>query len=158
MSVQHIDISELREAVGIFKKAAMQHKVAFTQTAPPPPPMTATPPPGDPAAQGGDPAMMQGGQAPMPADPAAMQGGAPMPPEQAAPAPQGAVTPQLEQMLTQLAGGMTDMSNKVVTHDTQLQDMTTRLLKMEQELSSLRDGLKSPAGFEEQPVQGQPIA
>lgn len=153
-------------------------KFAFTPTASPAPPATAMPPgpppgdpgmmppPGDPNAmppQGpppGDPGMMpppgdpnamppQGpppgdpGMPPPPGDPNTMPPQGPPPPP-----PAGGIPPELEGALSQLAGGMDTVSQTVEQQQAQTDQLSQRMLAMEEELNSLRSSLKGPAPFE----------
>lgn len=90
----------------------------------------------------------QGG-APMPPDQGGMppQGGAPMPPDGGQ---GGGIGPELEQMLAQFAEGVQGMGDQVSKQEQQLAQLTDRFLQLEQTVSSLKDGLKGPAGLEGQ--------
>lgn len=185
MSVLHFDINQLRKDLGIFDSAI--EKLAFTPQGPPPPPMTAGPPPGAPPMgpdgqpmppmgpdgqplppeaagmpPGGAPPMGPDGQ-PMPPDggaPPMGPDGQPMPPDGGMP-PAGGVDPQLEGMLAQLADGVTGMGNEVQSQREQIDQLTRRLLQMEQQMSSFQDGLKAPAPIEASteavPSPGKPL-
>lgn len=176
--MNYFDVNKLKEELNTFDK--LLEKMAFTPTSAPPPPMTQMPPQGgqppmDPAmAQGAppmppqegqppmDPAAMQGGQPPMdpamaqggqpPMDPAAMQGGAPAP---------GGMDPQFEGALAELAQGTQKLGEEVGAQRDQIDQLTQRLLQMEQQMSQLQDGLKQPAPAdaapEEQPIPGNQI-
>lgn len=101
------------------------------------------PPPGDPNAmppQGpppGDPGM------PPPGDPNAMPPQGPPPPPSA-----GGIPPELEGALSQLAGGMDTVSQTVEQQQAQTDQLSQRMLAMEEELNNLRSSLKGPAPFE----------
>lgn len=145
-------------------------KFAFTPTASPAPPATAMPPqgpppgdpgmmppppPGDPNAMPpppGDPNAMppQGppppgdpGMMPPPGDPNAMPPQGPPPPP-----PAGGIPPELEGALSQLAGGMDTVSQTVEQQQAQTDQLSQRMLAMEEELNNLRSSLKGPAPFE----------
>lgn len=173
MPYENVDISEIMSAIGAFDKAREGlAKVAYTPTAPPQPPMAAGPqggpppgpegmppegamPPGGP--QGGPPPGPEGGMPPGP------EGGMPPGPEGMPPQGGPQIGPELEQMLAQFAEGVQGMGEQVGKQEQQLTQLTDRLLQLEQELSSLKDGLKGPAGLEgqasgtpQQPAPQQP--
>lgn len=136
-------------------------KFAFTPTASPAPPQTAMPPgdpnmmmppPGDPnagmmpppgAMPPGDPNMMP----PPPGDPNAMP---PADPNMMPPPPPGAggIPPELESALSQLAGGMDTVSQTVEEQQAQTDQLSQRMLAMEEEINNLRSSLKGPAPLE----------
>lgn len=129
-----------------------------------------------PAPQGGQPMPPQGapqgapmgpdGQ-PMPPE-AAMAAGAPPAPEQVmapppeAAAPQGGPSPQLEQMLAQLAQGVQNMGPVVEKHESDLGLMQERLLQLEKKIGEYESVLKQPSGFEgaahQKPMPADPSA
>ena len=145
-------------------------KFAFTPTAPPAPPATAMPPQGPPP---GDPGMM-----PPPGDPNAMPPGDPnmmpppgdpnaMPPQDPnmmpppgdpnamppqGPPPAGGIPPELEGALSQLAGGMDSVAQTVEEQQSQTDQLSQRMLAMEEEINNLRASLKGPAPFEGTPA------
>lgn len=132
-------------------------KLAFTPTAAPAPPATAMPPQGPPP---GDPGMMPpGAPMPPPGDPNAMppQGPPPgdpnaMPPQgPPPPPPAGGIPPELEGALSQLAGGMDTVSQTVEQQQAQTDQLSQRMLAMEEELNNMRAELKGPAPFEGTP-------
>lgn len=139
-------------------------KFAFTPSAPPAPPMTAGPQGGPPAGPPpGDPNAMPPGGAPPPGDPGMMPppGDPNMPPpgpgpegaEGAPPPPPagpegGAIPPELENALSQLAGGMDTVSQTVEEQQAQTDQLSQRMLAMEEELNKMKDSLKGPAPFE----------
>lgn len=173
------DLETAKNIIRLFDKgreALTKH--AFTPMAPPAPPATAMPPGGappmDPAMMGGpppgamppgppmDPAMA-GGPPPPPMDPNAMHpeaGGPPLPPgPEAGGPPPGAsqIPPQLESQLTQMAQGMGGVVEAVESQQANLDQMTDRMLELEQKLDEVskkeeaedvRAALKQPAGFE----------
>lgn len=75
-----------------------------------------------------------------------------MPPVPEGMPPQGGqqIGPELEQMLAQFAEGVQGMGEQVGKQEQQLTQLTDRLLQLEQELSSIKDSLKGPAGLEGQ--------
>ena len=134
-------------------------KFAFTPTAPPAPPATSMPPQGPPP---GDP-----GMAPPPGDPNAMPPQDPnamppqdpnmMPPQDPnamppqgtpPPPPAGGIPPELEGALSQLAGGMDSVAQTVEEQQSQTDQLSQRMLAMEEEINNLRASLKGPAPFE----------
>lgn len=141
-------------------------KLAFTPTAAPAPPATAMPPQGPPP---GDPGMMPPPGAPMPppgdpnamppqgpppGDPGMMPPGDPnaMPPQgPPPPPPAGGIPPELEGALSQLAGGMDTVSQTVEQQQAQTDQLSQRMLAMEEELNNMRAELKGPAPFEGTP-------
>lgn len=163
------DLEQIKAIVNAFDEGRETlTKFAFTPAAPPAPPMTAGPPPGapmDPNAmppQGpppGDPNAMspQGPPPGAPMDPNAMppggDPGAPPPPGPDGGAPQGGgIPPELENALSQLAGGMDSVSQTVEEQQAQTDQLSQRMLAMEEELNSLRSSLKGPAPFEGAPT------
>lgn len=60
------------------------------------------------------------------------------------------IGPELEQMLAQFAEGVQGMGDQVSKQEQQLAQLTDRFLQLEQTVSSLKDGLKGPAGLEGQ--------
>lgn len=131
-------------------------------------------PPMDPAAMGGmppmDPAAM-GGAPPM--DPAAMGGAPPMDPaaggmppagpEGAPPAGPdggaGAVPPELQQMLSDLAGGVEGMSNTMKEQQSAIDQLAQRQLENEKLIQELRQALKGPQPMAEAaPATTEPAA
>lgn len=164
------DIENIKAIVEAFDQGREAlTKFAFTPTAPPAPPATAMPPqgppPGDPNAMPPqDPNMMPPGDpnamppqdpnmmppqdpnmAPPPGDPNAM----PMPPQ--GPPPAGGVPPELEGALSQLAGGMDAVAQTVEEQQSQTDQLSQRMLSMEEEINNLRASLKGPAPFEGAP-------
>lgn len=160
------DIEHIKAIVNAFDEGRKAlTKFAFTPAASPAPPMTAMPPgdpnamppgapmpppPGDPNAMPppppGDPNAMP---PPPPGDPNAMPPGAPMPPPgDPNAAPPGAIPPELESALSQLAGGMDAVSQTVEEQQAQTDQLSQRMLAMEEEINSLRASLKGPAPFE----------
>lgn len=143
------DLEWFDQTVEEFKKQA------FVQ-APAGPGAQLTPPQGGP--QGGPPMPPQGAPmgpqgAPMPPQ------GAPTGPQGAPPSegPQGAIPPGLEQMLTELSGGVKNISMLTSNHDQLIAQLTQRLEAMEHMLDAQNKALKQPAGFEETEESTAPI-
>lgn len=163
------DIENIKAIVNAFDEGrAALTKFAFTPTAPPAPPATAMPPQGPPP---GDPGMM-----PPPGDPNAMPPQDPnamppqgdpnamppqdpnmMPPQDPnamppqgtpPPPPAGGIPPELEGALSQLAGGMDSVAQTVEEQQSQTDQLSQRMLAMEEEINNLRASLKGPAPFE----------
>lgn len=170
------DLETLNNIVALFDQGREAlTKFAFTPMGAPQGPAMA-PPPGDPAAQGGMPPQgdpnAQGGMPPvdpntgMPIDPATgqpmdpnAQGGMPpqgdpaaqggMPPaDPAAQGGGGAVSPELENALSQMSSSVESVANTVEEQQAHNDELTKRMLSMEDELSKLREELKAPAPFE----------
>lgn len=163
------DIENIKAIVEAFDAGRVAlTKFAFTPTAPPAPPATAMPPQGPPP---GDP-----GMAPPPVDPNAMPPQDPnamppqgdpnamppqdpnmMPPQDPnamppqgtpPPPPAGGIPPELEGALSQLAGGMDSVAQTVEEQQSQTDQLSQRMLAMEEEINNLRASLKGPAPFE----------
>ena len=139
------DIENIKAIVKAFDEGRTAlTKFAFTPTASPAPPATAMPPQGPPpsdpgmAPPPGDPGMM-----PPPGDPNAMPPQGPPPPP-----PAGGIPPELEGALSQLAGGMDTVSQTVEQQQAQTDQLSQRMLAMEEELNNLRASLNGPAPFE----------
>lgn len=98
------------------------------QPVPPPGPGAPPPPGGDPNA-----------------------GGAPPPPQEG-----GAVPPELENALSQMSSSVESVANTVEQQQQQSDELTKRMLTMEDELSKLKEDLKNPAPFEGGPEGGEP--
>lgn len=162
------DIENIKAIVDAFDEGrAALTKFAFTPAAPPAPPATAMPPQGPPP---GDPNMMpppgdpnaMPPQGPPPGDPNAMPPQDPnaMPPQDpnmmpppgdpgmAPPPPAGGIPPELEGALSQLAGGMDSVAQTVEEQQSQTDQLSQRMLAMEEEINNLRASLKGPAPFE----------
>lgn len=133
-----------------FKKRACLTKAAFTPSVPPAGPQMAQDPnampPMDPNA------MPPGGMPPM--DPNAMPpGGMPpmdpnaMPPQDAGAPGAGAVTPELQQVLSDLAGGVENMSNTMKEQQSAIDQLSQRQLENEKMMQELRQALKGPQPF-----------
>lgn len=144
--------SDIRCGFDAFKKKARMNKVAFTPAAPPAGPMmaqdpNAMPPQGDPGTAPPPGAMPPG--APM--DPNAMPpqgdpGAMPPAPDQGA-AGQG-VPPELQQILSDLAGGVEGMSNTMKEQQSAIDQLSQRQLENEKLIEELRQALKGPQPFE----------
>lgn len=158
------DIENIKAIVDAFDEGrAALTKFAFTPAAPPAPPATAMPPQGPPP---GDPNMMpppgdpnamppqDPNMMPPPGDPNAMPPQDPnmMPPPgdpgMAPPPPAGGIPPELEGALSQLAGGMDSVAQTVEEQQSQTDQLSQRMLAMEEEINNLRASLKGPAPFE----------
>lgn len=153
------DIENIKAIVDAFDEGrAALTKFAFTPAAPPAPPATAMPPQGPPP---GDPGMMPpGAMPPPPGDPNAMPPQDPnmapppgdpnaMPPQgPPPPPPAGGIPPELEGALSQLAGGMDSVAQTVEEQQSQTDQLSQRMLAMEEEINNLRASLKGPAPFE----------
>ena len=158
---------ELYKMCDMYEKLGDQMlKQSYTAAPPPPPPMTQqTPnaaaaggmPPQDPNAMGAMPPQDPNAMGAMPPqDPNAAAGGMPpqdpnamgaMPPQNQNVAPQGgpSIPPELESALSQLASGMTNVAGEVTQQRDQLNQLTQRMLNMEQTFDLLKD---SPAPYE----------
>lgn len=168
------DIETIKAIVNAFDEGrAALTKFAFTPTAPPAPPMTAQPPmdpnampPADPNAMppAGPPPPGAMPPGPPPAgDPNAMPPAGPPPGDPGAPPPPpaGGIPPELESALSQLAGGMDAVSQTVEEQQAQTDQLSQRMLAMEEEINTLRSSLKGPAPFEgapETPAEAPPPA
>lgn len=119
-----------------FKKRACLTKAAFTPAVPPAGPQMAQDPN----------AMPPGGMPPM--DPNAMPPTDPnaMPPGGGAPGA-GAVTPELQQVLSDLAGGVENMSNTMKEQQSAIDQLSQRQLENEKMMQELRQALKGPQPF-----------
>lgn len=155
-----INTAEIREAIAVFNLGRAQlTKMAFVPGPAPQGPAAGGPPPGDPNAMPpgedpnamppgpppGDPnAMPPGGAPPPPGDPNAMPpGGAPPPPGQG-----GGMPPELEQVLTDMAGGMQQISQTVEQQQATVEQLGSRQLEIENKLQELMQSLNGPAPFE----------
>lgn len=163
-----VDIASIRAAISNFAASCqMLEKSAFVpgpQGGPPPGDPNAMPPGGDPNAMPpgapppGDPnAMPPGGDPnamPPPGDPNAMPpGGDPnaMPPGGAPPAggpPPGGMPPELEQVLSEMGGGMQEIAQTVEQQQATVEQLGSRQLEIENKLQELSQLLKGPAPFE----------
>lgn len=86
-----------------------------------------------------------------PMDPAAMQGGgAPMPPPGpgAGAPPAGGIPPELEGMLSEMANGVTSLSEMFQNQQATIDQLATRLQELEGKSNELHEMLNGPAGFE----------
>lgn len=86
-----------------------------------------------------------------PMDPAAMQGGAPMPPPPgpgAGAPPAGSMPPELEGMLSEMANGVTSLSEMFQNQQATIDQLATRLQELEGKSNELHEMLNGPAGFE----------
>lgn len=153
-----INTAEIREAIAAFNLGCAQlTKMAFVPGPAPQGPAAGGPPPGDPNAMppppptGGDPNAM-----PPPGDPNAMPPGPPpggdpnaMPPGGAPPPGQGGgMPPELEQVLTDMAGGMQQISQTVEQQQATVEQLGSRQLELENKLQEVMLALNGPAPFE----------
>lgn len=109
-------------------------------------------PPMDPAAMGGMPPADPNAMPPGGAPPAGPEGGMPPADPNAAPpaGPEGgAVPPELQQMLSDLAGGVEGMSNTMKEQQSAIDQLAQRQLENEKLIQELRQELKGP-----QPMAG----
>lgn len=144
-----VNINELRQAVQAFDEGiAFLTKQAFAPAPPPQGPM-AGPPPGDPNAM-----PPQDPNAMPPQDPNAMPPQDPnaMPPQDpnAAPPPPGAggMPPELEQILNDMAGGVTQVAQTVEQQQSSIEQLGSRQLEIEKKLQEVMQALNGPAPFE----------
>lgn len=157
-----IDIASIRAAINNFAASCqMLEKSAFVPGPQGGPPPGAMPPGGDPNAMpppppGGDPNAMPPGAMP-PGDPNAMPppgamppGGDPnaMPPGGAPPPPAGGMPPELEQVLSDMGGGMQEIAQTVEQQQATVEQLGSRQLEIENKLQELQSLLKGPAPFE----------
>lgn len=147
-------ISKIKEDMlcgyAAFKKQAVFSKSAFTPAAPPAGPQMA---PQDPNA------MPPGGAPPMdpnampPQDPNAMP---PQDPNAAPPAPDAGaqgVPPELQQVLSDLAGGVQGMSDTMKEQQSAIDQLAQRQLELEKTNQELRQLLKGPQPFDQAPQE-----
>lgn len=144
-------IEQIRQAIRGFDASIIQLEKSAFVPGPPPQGPAGGPPPGDPAAGGpppGDPNAMPPQGPPPPGDPAA--GGAPPPPGDPAAggAPGGPMPPELEQVLSQLGGGMQEVAQTVEQQQATVEQLGSRQLELENKLQELMSSLKGPAPFE----------
>lgn len=150
-----IDIDSVRQTLRLLDESiANLTKQAFAPAPPPQGPMTAPPadpnamPPGDPNAMPpADPNAMP------PQDPNAMPPGDPnaMPPQDPNAAPPqggGAMPPELEQILNDMAGGVTQVAQTVEQQQSSIEQLGSRQLEIEKKLQELMQSLNGPAPFE----------
>jgi hypothetical protein len=146
--VDYININDLESALSVFDRKINEfEKKAFTPGQAPPPPMTAQQgPPMDPNA-------MPPQGAPM--DPNAMPPqGAPMDPN--AMPPQGGISPELQQMLTQLADGMGEVATTSAEQQTAIDQLAKQQLSIEQQLQEIRNMLSDPLPTDSSAVDSAP--
>ena len=150
-------IEQIRQAIRGFDASIIQLEKSAFVPGPPPQGPAGGPPPGDPNAMPpGDPNAMPPGdpnamppQGPPPGNPAAA-GGAPPPgdPAAAGGAPGGPMPPELEQVLSQLGGGMQEVAQTVEQQQATVEQLGSRQLELENKLQELMSALKGPAPFE----------
>lgn len=152
-----VDITQLRAVISGFDAGILQlEKNAFVPGPPAQGPAAGGPPPGDPAAMPppGDPNAMppqDPNMAPPPGDPNAMPPQGPPPPgDPAAGAPPagGPMPPELEQVLSQLGGGMQEVAQTVEQQQATVEQLGSRQLELENKLQEILSSLKGPAPFE----------
>lgn len=159
-----INTAEIREAIAAFNLGCAQlTKMAFVPGPAPqgpaaggPPPggdPNMMPPPGDPNMMpppGGDPNAMPPGPPPggdpnmMPPPPGGDPNAMPPPP----PGQGGGMPPELEQVLTDMAGGMQQISQTVEQQQATVEQLGSRQLEIENKLQELMQSLNGPAPFE----------
>lgn len=156
-----IDTASLKSCLADLNAAyAYLQKQAFNAMGPPPGPAMGGAPPMDPNAMppGGAPppgappmdpnAMPPGGAPPM--DPNAMPPGAPpmdpnaMPPGGEPPSGGGAVSPELEGILTQLADGMGDIAATSEEQQGAIDQLSKQQLQLEKMLQELKESINGP--------------
>lgn len=144
-------IEQIRQAIRGFDASILQLEKSAFVPGPPPQGPAGGPPPGDPAAGGpppGDPNAMPP-QGPPPGDPNAMPPQGPPPGDPAAGgAPGGPMPPELEQVLSQLGGGMQEVAQTVEQQQATVEQLGSRQLELENKLQELMSSLKGPAPFE----------
>lgn len=138
-------VRDLRSAFTDFQKRA------FTPSAPPAGPQMAPPPdagggapPMDPAAAGGAPPMdpsMAGGAPPM--DPSMGGGAPPMDPAAAGGAPpQGGGGPDIQQILSDLAGGVDGMSETMKQQQQAIDQLSSRSMERDDVIEDLQNQIR----------------
>ena len=162
-----MDVNYLRKTLASFDAGIEAlYKKAFVPAPAPAGPATGAPPM-DPAMAGGGAPMPPPGPGGMPVDPAtgmpidpatgapvdpaAMQGGAPMPPPPgpgAGAPPAGGMPPELEGMLSEMANGVTSLSEMFQNQQATIDQLATRLQALEGKSNELHEMLNGPAGFE----------
>lgn len=149
-------IEQIRQAIRGFDASIIQLEKSAFVPGPPPQGPAGGPPPGDPNAMPpgdpnamppGDPNAMPPQGPPPPGDPAA---GGPPPgdPAAAGGAPGGPMPPELEQVLSQLGGGMQEVAQTVEQQQATVEQLGSRQLELENKLQELMSALKGPAPFE----------
>ena len=151
--MMQVNINELRQAVQAFDESiAFITKQAFAPAPPPQGPAAAPAdpnamPPGDPNAMPPqDPnAMPPGDPNAAPQDPNAMPPGDP---NAAPPQGGGAMPPELEQILNDMAGGVTQVAQTVEQQQSSIEQLGSRQLEIEKKLQEVMQALNGPAPFE----------
>ena len=144
-----IDINSVRQTLRLLDESiANLTKQAFAPA--PPPQGPAVPPQGDPNAMPPqDPNAMpppQGDPNAMPPqDPNAMP---PQDPNAAPPQGGGAMPPELEQILNDMAGGVTQVAQTVEQQQSSIEQLGSRQLEIEKKLQEVMQALNGPAPFE----------
>ena len=148
-----VDVSILKESLNSLRYAhAALQKRAYTEMGAPAGPVLGGggAPPMDPNAMppGGAPPMDPNAMPPM--DPNAMPPMDPnaMPPGGAPPAG-GGISPELQQMLTQLADGMGEVATTSAEQQTAIDQLAKQQLQLEQRMQELRDLLQGPLPADE---------
>lgn len=128
-----IDINSVRQTLRLLDESiANLTKQAFAPAPPPQGPAAAPPPPGDPNAM-------------PPQDPNAMP---PQDPNAAPPQGGGAMPPELEQILNDMAGGVTQVAQTVEQQQSSIEQLGSRQLEIEKKLQEVMQALNGPAPFE----------
>lgn len=137
----HIDINSIRQTLQLLDESiANLTKQAFAPAPPPPP-------------AGGDPNAMP---PPPPGDPNAMPPPPPGDPNAAPPPPPGdpnaggggAMPPELEQILNDMAGGVTQVAQTVEQQQSSIEQLGARQLEIEKKLEEFMNMMNGPAPFE----------
>lgn len=136
-----IDINSVRQTLRLLDESiANLTKQAFAPAPPPQGPAAAPPPPGDPNAM-----PPQDPNAMPPQDPNAMP---PQDPNAAPPQGGGAMPPELEQILNDMAGGVTQVAQTVEQQQSSIEQLGSRQLEIEKKLQEVMQALNGPAPFE----------
>lgn len=144
-----IDISSVRQTLRLLDESiANLTKQAFAPAPPPQGPAAAPPPPGDPNAM-----PPQDPNAMPPQDPNAMppqdpNAAPPQDPNAAPPQGGGAMPPELEQILNDMAGGVTQVAQTVEQQQSSIEQLGSRQLEIEKKLQEVMQALNGPAPFE----------
>lgn len=138
-----IDINSVRQTLKLLDESiANLTKQAFAPAPPPQGPAAAPPPPGDPNAM---PPQDPNAMPPPQGDPNAMP---PQDPNAAPPQGGGAMPPELEQILNDMAGGVTQVAQTVEQQQSSIEQLGSRQLEIEKKLQEVMQALNGPAPFE----------